>query len=86
MKTNIKTFQHKFSNGWLCTLRFDLTNPTPYLQNNFRMENQPPEICREFEQWIEVVMDEVLGSCTREQMRYFAIKGVNKVRDNIARG
>lgn len=72
MSSNIKSFQHKFSNGAIIKLDFDLAADMPYCESNLRMDKQPNEIREEFRQWVdEVVVPVVFDVLTPRQMSNF---------------
>lgn len=70
--SNIKSFQHKFSNGTIIKLDFDFAANQPYCESNLRMDIQPPEIREEFRVWVdEVVIPVVFEVLTPKQVLNF---------------
>jgi hypothetical protein len=76
----VKKFLHKFKDGTIIELKFDLSKPMPYCESNLQLDKQPIAILEEYRVWQnEIVLPEILRCMSREQMENFAAFGLSKM-------
>jgi len=76
----MKTFIHKFNDGTVIKLDFDLSQDMPYCSSNLVLDKQPVEILNEYRIWLDnCVVPELVECLSRHQLRAFAKFGLKNL-------